>query len=368
MNTLWRLWHEGQRLPEIAKALNATVTSVTLRVHRAGGVAPRARKRRPNALTERERELISRGLATGHSVRAIARSLERPASTVSREIARNTGRSKYRAVTAERRAWRVARRPKPCKLAACASLRRLVACKLRLEWSPHQIAGWLRVTFPADSTMQVSHETIYRTLFVQARGALKKELQEHLRRARRLRRPRSREKLNTSSIVDGVSIRERPAEVKDRAVPGHWEGDLLFGTPDSYIATLVERKTRFCILVKLESKDAVSVARALAKAIKRLPTELRKTLTWDRGSELSEHKALATAADLAVYFCDPRSPWQRGSNENTNGLLRQYFPKGVSVAHFTQADLNNIAARLNGRPRETLGFRTPAQELKQLLR
>jgi IS30 family transposase len=303
----------------------------------------------------------------GASTRAIARALGRAPSTVSRELKRNYGRSRYRAISAERKAFEAARRPKLCKLAASVRLRRLVTAKLELQWSPQQIARWLRRKF-RHASMNVSHETIYRSLFVQARNALKKELCAHLRTGRARRRPHRESTNDTASIVDGVSIANRPAEIEDRAVPGHWEGDLLFGTVNSYIATLVERQTRFCLLVKIPSKDTKVVAKAIAKQMMRLPTHLRKSLTWDRGSELAGHKQFSIDTNIDVFFCDPRSPWQRGSNENTNGLLRQYFPNGQDVSHYTQAELDRVAHRLNGRPRKTLDYHTPAEKLNDLLR
>jgi IS30 family transposase len=234
---------------------------------------------------------------------------------------------------------------------------------LQQDWAPQQIAQWLKQQHPDNTAMQVSHETIYQTLFVQARGVFRKELTEHLRRSGQLRRPRNRG-MADNGIVDAISIRERPAEADDRAVPGHWEGDLLAGTNSSHIATLVERHSRFVMLVKIENKESVGVAAALAKKIRKLPAELRRSLTWDRGTEMAAHKQFTVATDVKVYFCDPRSPWQRGSNENTNGLLRQYFPKGKDVSGFSQAQLNQVALRLNGRPRETLQWRSPAEALR----
>jgi len=319
-------------------------------------------------LTELEREEVSRGLAAGLSLRCIAKKLKRAPSTISREVKRNYGRKQYRASSAEWRAWRSARRPKTCKLAANARLRRRVAAKLLLDWSPEQIERRLRLEFPDDPTMHISHETIYKSIFIQARGALKKELVAHLRTQRSRRRPHRELNNDTNPIVDGISISQRPAEVEDRAVPGHWEGDLLFGTTSSYIATLVERKTRFVVLVKVAGKDTESVTAGIRKQLARLPVHLRKSLTWDRGSEMAGHKQFAFESGIDVYFCDPRSPWQRGSNENTNGLLRQYFPHGKSIAEYSQSDLDFVARRLNGRPRKTLGFRTPAEELNELLR
>jgi IS30 family transposase len=315
------------------------------------------------ALELSEREEISRGVMAGQSVRAMARALGRAASTVSREIGRNGGRQTYRASEADVSAWQRARRPKRCKLAQNRVLARLVADKLRLQWSPSQVAGWLKRTYPQDETHQVSHETIYRTLFIQARGALKKELLQHLRRTRGMRRSRhhTQKTPEHGRITETVSIRERPAEAEDRAVPGHWEGDLFFGSHNSQIATLVERQTRYLMLVKVVSKDTQTVVDALIKQTHQLPRELYKSLTWDRGKEMADHQRFSLATDVRVYFCDPQQPWQRGSNENTNGLLRQYFPKGMDLSDIRQSKLNAIARRLNERPRETLGFETPAE-------
>ena len=302
-------------------------------------------------------------------MRLIARRLKRAPSTVSREIGRNGGREAYRAGSADSRAWAQAKRPKVCKLRQHRRLQRAVAQKLKLDWSPEQIAGWLRRTFPRDSDMRVSHETIYRSLFVQARGVLKRELMRHLRSRRLMRKARTSTTANQSRgrIVDAVSIHERPAEVNDRAIPGHWEGDLLSGSNNSHIATLVERKTRFTKLVKLAGKDAPSVAAALSKNVRTLPKELRRTLTWDRGAEMAQHQKFSVATNVAVYFCDPRSPWQRGTNENTNRLLRQYLPDGTDLALYSQSDLDEIAQLLNGRPRKTLTFLSPAESFLSVL-
>jgi IS30 family transposase len=310
-----------------------------------------------------EREEISRGLAANRSIREIARTLGRSPSTISREVGRNGGGRAYRAAEADAQAWRRAQRPQRCQLAKRARLKRWVAQKLQCDWSPRQISVGLERAFPDDGRMRVSHETIYRSLFVQARGALKQELLGHLRRASFMRRPRAAAP-STASIVDGVSIHERPAQIEDRAVPGHWEGDLLMGGVSSQIATLVERHSRYVMLVKIESKDTATVTKALAKKIRQLPAELRRTLTWDRGSEMAAHKNFTLATDVQVYFCDPHSPWQRGSNENTNGLLRQYFPKGEDVSGVSQAELNRVAKLLNERPRETLKWLTPLEALK----
>ncbi|ADG19629.1 Integrase catalytic region [Paraburkholderia atlantica] len=326
---------------------------------------PTVRKRSARVLTLAEREEISRGIYAGVSIREIAASLGRSPSTISREIARHRGLSRYRATSADARAWELAKRPKPCRLAVNDKLCRLVARKLQLKWAPQQIAGWLKLQYPDDETMQVSHETIYRSLFIQARGVLKAELMKHLRTRRMMRRSKkaSAKGQPRGQIIDAVSIRERPAEAEDRAIPGHWEGDLLSGSNNTHIATLVERHSRFTILVKVKGKDTDSVVSALSKQVRKLPAELRKSVTWDRGMELAQHKEFTIATDVQVYFCDPQSPWQRGTNENTNGLLRQYFPKGTTLASYSQGDLNKIALQLNQRPRKTLGFMTPADKL-----
>jgi len=318
-------------------------------------------------LTLAEREEISRGVVAGHPIRSIAASLCRAPSTVSREIRRNGGRRSYRANKADQSAWDRAHRPKTCKLLENRALARVVANKLRLEWSPEQIAGWLKRTYPDDENYQVSHETIYRSLFIQARGALKKELQQHLRRKHVMRRSRHKNLKGEGlrQITDMVSISERPAAVEDRAVPGHWEGDLIFGTQGSQIATLVERHTRYVMLAKVNSKDSETVITALIKQAHKLPAELYKSLTWDRGKEMADHTRFTLATDIKVYFCDPQNPWQRGSNENTNGLLRQYFPKGTDLSVHSQAKLNAVARRLNERPRKTLDYETPAERFNQ---
>jgi IS30 family transposase len=314
-----------------------------------------------------EREEISRGIVADLSIRTIASRLGRAPSTVSREIKRNGGRRDYRANQADEAAWERAQRPQTCKLSQNPALARIVAEKLQLEWSPRQIAGWLKVQYADDETYQVSHETIYLTLFIQARGALKKELLQYLRRPRAMRRSR-RSKLKgkgLGQISNAVSIRERPAEAEDRAVPGHWEGDLLCGSNNSQIATLVERHTRYVMLVRVPRKDTRTVINALIKQAHKLPRELYKSLTWDRGAEMADHQKFSLATDIQVYFCDPQHPWQRGSNENTNGLLRQYFPKGMDLSNIHQNRLNAVARRLNERPRETLQFRTPAEKFSE---
>jgi IS30 family transposase len=362
---LWRRWSQGQSLTEIGEALGKRASSIYQVVSQRGGIVPKPRRRSSRALSLAEREEISRGIASRLSVRGIAARLQRSPSTVWREIERHGGRQQYRAAQADAAAWEQARRPKPLRLAANTALNRVVARKLRLQWSPGQVSAWLGHRYAHEPSMQVSHETIYRSLFVQARGAFKKELLAHLRGGGKLRRVRgvSRHR-GQGQIQDAISIRQRPAEVEDRAVPGHWEGDLLMGGKSSQVATLVERRTRFAMLIKIDSKDSVAVAKALARKIRRLPAELRRSLTWDRGTEMAAHKDFTIATDVDVYFCDPRSPWQRGSNENTNGLLRQYFPKGHDLSGYTQAHLNAVAARLNGRPRQTLGWQSPAEALQ----
>jgi IS30 family transposase len=363
VRVLWRAWKSGSTLSQIAEELNRRAVSVLQVLRRDGGFAPRARRRASRALQVQEREEVSRGLSAGLSIREIARRLGRAASTVSREIRRNGGKQWYRAAHADARAWRTARRPQSCLLARRPRLRTWVAERLGRDWSPRQIAVGLQHTFPHDDSMRVSHETIYRSLFIQARNVLKKELLGHLRRGGFMRRPRVQAAVQ-HSVVDGISIHQRPPEVEDRAIPGHWEGDLLMGGPSSQIATLVERHSRYVMLVKVDSKDTVTVTKALAKKMRQLPVELRRTLTWDRGAEMAAHDEFTIATDMQVYFCDPRSPWQRGSNENTNGLLRQYFPKGQDLSEISQARLNYVARELNERPRETLNWRTPLQALK----
>lgn len=366
---LWERWKSGQCIADIARALERRNKSGVYRVLALnGGIAPAPRRRAAIALRLEEREEISRGIAAGHSIRQIAAGLGRSAATVSRELRRNGGANTYRASEADRCAWERAQRPKPCRLATHPELRWRVAQKLALQWSPQQISGWLKREFASDQEMQISHETIYRSLFVQTRGVLKKELMAHLRTARQMRQAKGGTTKNgLGSIVDAVSIRERPAEAEDRAVPGHWEGDLLSGGNNTHIATLVERHTRFAMLIKIPRKDTATVVSALAKHVRTLPAELRRSLTWDRGKELADHKAFTVATDVKVYFCDPRSPWQRGSNENTNGLLRQYFPRGKDLSVYSQAYLNKIALRLNQRPRKTLGYQCPADRLRAVL-
>src|SRR5579862_9684483 len=331
---MWNLWKAGQSLHSIGRTLGKSHVVIQFLLARHGGIAPPVRRRSRIALTLQEREDISRGIACGQSLRTLAQHLQRAVSTVSREVARHGGRAQYRASEADQQAWESALRPKPCLLALHSKLCRIVASKLIEDWSPEQISGWLKQQYPQDETLRVSHETIYRSLFIQARGALKKELIQHLRSKRRIRRSRhaSVHGHSQGKIVDAISIRERPAEVEDRAIPGHWEGDLLRGTGNSHVATLVERHSRFVALVKVTSKDTAAVVAALSRQVRRLPATLRRSLTWDRGLEM--------------------------------GLLRQYLPKKSDLSQFTQSELDKIALRLNQRPRETLGFQTPADRLQ----
>ena len=360
---IWDRWQRGESMSSIGRSFDRDSSSIYPLLSRTGGIRPPDRKRSRLSLTLVEREEISRGLEGRLSLRCIARRLRRSASTISREVKRNGGIDRYRAVQSDQAAWDRACRPKLCKLACYPALSRTVSTKLQLNWSPEQIAGWLKRAHPQEEHNQVSHETIYRSLFVQARGVLKKELVEHLRSKRTMRRskPATGKGHDRGQIKDMISISERPASVEDRAVPGHWEGDLLSGPKNSYIATLVERHTRYVMLVKLLDKSTQTVVSALIRQAKTLPSELYKSLTWDRGKELTDHRRFSLATDIDVYFCDPQSPWQRGSNENTNRLLRQYFPKGMDLSVYTQADLNKVARQLNERPRKTLGFETPAE-------
>jgi len=364
---MWERWQKGESLQQIAQLFDRNHSSIQRILAETGGIRPAQRSRSRLALTLAEREEISRAVVAGHSMRWIATSLGRAPSSISREIERNGGQGCYRASQAEQAAWDRARRPKTCKLAENRTLAHIVANKLQVQWSPEQIAGWLQRTYPGDANYQVSHETIYRSLFIQARGALKKELLEHLRRTRVMRRSRhhTQKTGNHGRITDTVSISERPATVEDRAVPGHWEGDLLFGSKNSQIATLVERHTRYVMLVKVASKDTETVINALIKNARQLPQELYQSLTWDRGKEMADHKRFTLATDIKVYFCDPQNPWQRGTNENTNGLLRQYFPKGTDISAYSQAKLNAVARKLNERPRKTLNYETPAERYRQ---
>lgn len=366
---VWDGWKAGLSLGDICRGLERDFRTVYDVLVQHGGIAPAPRRRSMRCLSLKEREDISRGLAAGETIRAIATLLGRAPSTISREVCRNGGPECYRASRADSMAWKRARRPKACRLALSEPLRQVVAAKLMQEWSPEQIAHWLKLEFPRDDDMHLSAETIYRSLFLQTRGVLKKELLAHLRSARLMRRARNAPgRGNHGPRMPGaLSIRERPAEIEDRAVPGHWEGDLLSGSNNSHIATLVERHSRFTLLVKVSGKDTTSVVAALTRKVRKLPAELRRSLTWDQGTEMAHHEKFTVATNVKVYICDPRSPWQRGTNENTNGLLRQYFPHGTDLTQFTQAELDRVAIRLNQRPRKTLGFVTPAAKLESVL-
>jgi IS30 family transposase len=361
---LWERWRKGEGLKSIGRALGKPSSCIFAHIRPSGGIMPSARRRSRLALTLAEREEISRGLVADRSVRAMARALGRSPSTVSREIGRNDGSGRYRAAAADKRAWKQALRPKPCKLAVHDQLRQAVAAKLERNWSPEQIAGWLKRMHPGTEACHVSHETIYRSLYVQARGVLKKELLQHLRSRHPIRRSRHATQKGRQ-IANAVSIRERPASIEDRAVPGHWEGDLLCGSKNSNIVTLVERHSRYVMLAKVPNRETQTVVNALIKQARKLPDELYKSLTWDRGKELADHRRFTMKTNIAVYFCDPHSPWQRGSNENTNRLLRQYFPHGTDLASHSQTQLNSVARQLNERPRKTLDFQTPAERFNE---
>jgi IS30 family transposase len=362
---LWRRYKAGESINGIGRVLGRGGPAIFGVLRRTGGIAPLERRRSSRVLSLIEREEVSRGIAAGYTIRAIAKELSRAPSTVSQEVSRHGGRELYRAAEADLAAWESARRPKRCLLARNRQLQRIVAVKLKEDWAPQQIAGWLKDEYPGNPELWVSHETIYRSLFVQARGVLKKELIGHLRSKRRMRRSRhaTAHGAGRGEIVDAVSIRQRPAEIEDRAVPGHWEGDLVEGSRGTFIATLVERQSRFVIIVKVADKQTETVVAALIKAVRKLPVVLRRSLTWDRGQELAHHARFTVATDVQVYFCDPSSPWQRGSNENTNGLLRQYYPKGRDLSGVSQAQLDTVARKLNTRPRENLHWKTPAYTL-----
>ncbi len=364
---MWDRWERGESLSSIGRRFNRASSSIYPLLARTGGIRPPERVRSRLALTLCEREEISRGLITNMSLRLIAQSLQRSASTISREVKRNGGAENYRAASSDAAAWDRAHRPKPCKLVGNDYLCRAISAKLIRKWSPQQIAGWLMRKHPDDEHNRVSHETIYRSLFIQTRGVLKKELQKHLRTTRSIRRSRhaTMKRSGLGQIKDAVPIRERPAEAEDRAVPGHWEGDLIAGSGNSFIATLVERKTRYVMLAKVRNKDSHSVIQALIKQARKLPKELYRSLTWDRGCEMAGHKDFTLATDIDVFLCDPHSPWQRGTNENTNRLLRQYFPKGTDLSIHSQAKLSAVARQLNERPRKTLGYKTPAERFNE---
>jgi len=363
---MWDRWQRGDSMSSIGRHFDRASSSIFPHLAQFGGIRPAARKRSRFALSLMDREEISRGLVAQKSFRSIAKALNRSPSTISREVRRNGGRQAYRAARSDQRAWDCATRPKSCKLAFNDLLCQLIARKLRRKWSPQQIAGWLKRKHPEEEHLRVSHETIYRSLYVQTRGVLKKELQECLRSPRAIRRSRhaTQKGLKLRKIKGAIPISERPPEVEDRAEPGHWEGDLIVGSNNSYIATLVERHSRFVMLAKVENKDTQSVITALIKQARKLPKELYKSLTWDRGSEMAGHAKFTVATKIDVYFCDPQSPWQRGSNENTNRLLRQYFPKGTDISGFSQAKLSAVARQLNERPRKTLQYQTPAEKFE----
>ncbi len=366
---VWDRWQAGETTRSIGRQLGRSGASIRAFVESTGGVRPHRRRRAQRHLSLFEREEISRGVAAGESLRMIAARLGRAPSTVSREVVRNGGRHWYRAHRADRVAWRRARRPKPSKLAEHRELRAVVEDKLADWWSPQQVARWLRRTYPENQEMYVSHETIYLSLFIQGRGALRRELAQYLRTGRAYRRPKTkRDPTGKGQIVDPVMISQRPAEVEDRAVPGHWEGDLLMGKRQTAIGTLVERHTRYVMLFALpDGKNAEAVRDALAETVQRLPVHLWRSLTWDQGKEMAQHAQFTIDTGVQVYFCDPKSPWQRGSNENTNGLLRQYFPKGTDMSKLTQADLDDAARSLNGRPRQTLNWMSPSEKLAEVL-
>lgn len=363
LESVWQHWKRGVSNLQIAKTMGFPPASVWWQIRHRGGLAPQPRRRAECALSLSEREEISRGVAMAEGVRSLARRLARAPSTISREIERHGGRARYRANDADRAAWAAARRPKRGRLVVTRRLRRVVAQKLGLDWAPQQIAAWLVNTYPDEPAMHVSHETIYRALYVQARGAFKRSLIAHLRRGHRYRRPRSATNATRGQIVDAISIAERPPAADSRAIPGHWEGDLLIGKQGTQIVTLVERRSRFVLLIRVPTADSATVVAALARRVQQLPKALRQTLTWDRGKEMAKHAQFTIATDVQVYFCDPHSPWQRGSNENTNGLLRQYYPKGYDLRNVTQQQLDVVAWKLNGRPRKTLGWKTPAEVL-----
>jgi IS30 family transposase len=364
---IWDQYQQGKSLKSIARLLGTQSSSIYSQLVPTGGIRPPERKRSKHALSMAEREEISRGIVANLSIRTIALNLMRSPSTVSREIIRNGGYDTYRATQADQNAWDRALRPKRCKLAVHPKLGKIVESKLRLQWSPEQISGWLKREHPAKENHQVSHETIYRSLFVQARGALKKELQQYLRSKRTIRRAKgsSLKGDGLGRMPNAVPISERPASVEDRAVPGHWEGDLIEGSKNSCIATLVERHSRYVMLLKLDNKKTETVVSALIKQSKQLPDELYKSLTWDRGTEMKGHQRFTMETDIQVYFCDPQCPWQRGSNENTNRLLRQYLPKGTDLSVHSQSDLNEVARQLNERPRKTLDYVTPAAKFNE---
>nr|WP_282564159.1 IS30 family transposase [Providencia rettgeri] len=364
---IWDRYKQGDSLHEIARMFDRYHSSIMPTIYQTGGFRPPVRKRHRLSLSLDEREEISRGLAEKCSIREIAKKISRAPSTVSREIRRHGGLTNYRAAKADKKAWDNALRPKACKLSQNPTLCKIIAEKMHRGWSPEQIAGWLKRNYPDAQEMNVSHETIYKTLFIQTRGALKKELQQYLRSRRTVRKSRttSLKGKGLGSIPNAVPISERPSTVADRAIPGHWEGELIQGSKNSYIVILVERHSRYVMLAKISDNKTATVIAALIKQAQQLPAELYKTLTWDRGVEMTNHAVFTVATDIQVYFCDPQSPWQRGSNENTNRLLRQYFPKGTDLSVHSQQRLDSIARQLNERPRKTLGYESQAERFNQ---
>ena len=366
---VWFFWKKGESLSEIGRATNRHPGSIFTFLKLYGGIEPQKRYRSKRVLTLFEREEISRGIAANFSMREISRKLNRAPSTIYREIKRNGGLLKYRAIKADNKAWENAKRPKLCYLSKNNLLKTLIEQKILIKWSPQQISGWLKRTYSENKSMQISHETIYKSLFIQAKGIFKKELTRQLRSKRVMRQSKKGnvKKFVRGQIIDAISIRERPPSVEDRAIPGHWEGDLIAGSKNTHIATLVERQSRFTLLIKIDGKDTKTVVSALIERVKKLPINLCKTLTWDRGSELASHKKFTVATNMKVYFCDPRSPWQRGTNENTNRLIRQYFPKKTDLSIHSQERLNEVALELNERPRKTLNFKAPIEKLYEVL-
>lgn len=360
---IFNLWKQGTGFSDIGKILDAAPGTVFTALRESGGIKPEPRTRNPKHLTAAEREEIRVALSANMSIRAIAKMLDRSPSTISREIARNRGRRYYKAIDADNRAKRMSKRPKPGKLELNEELRQLVMAKLELKWSPEQISGWLNVEYARCNKMQISHETIYKSIYVRAKGVIHHAYSQYLRRNRPMRHSRHHRRSGDRSftkIVSGLSIHERSKNIENRKSLGHWEGDLVSGSKNTHIATLVDRKSRFTIILKLAGKDAESVYAALLSTFKKMPVEYRKSLTWDRGMELAKHAELTKEVGIPVYFCDPQSPWQRGTNENTNSLIRQYFPKKTDLSVHSQEKLNIVACQLNERPRKTLKFKSPS--------
>lgn len=365
---IFDLWKQGAGFSDIAKKMSSKPGSIFSVLRDTGGIKPAPKKQSPHHLTLAEREEIRVGLSAKLSIRYIAKSLNRSPSTISREVKRNRGRRYYKAVDANNRAMRMAKRPKACLLDKNIELRAIVLQKLLLNWSPEQISGWLKKVLSDRKTMQISAETIYKTLYYRMRPVLHHSLVKHLRRKHSMRQAKRHSRKGdrgTINIVNGVSVHERPIEADKRSMLGHWEGDLVTGSKNTHIATLVDRKSRYTIILKLKGKDATSVTTALTERFKQLPEELRHSLTWDRGMELAKHAEFTEQTGVPVFFCDPQSPWQRGTNENTNSLIRQYFPKKTCLAQHSQSKLDRVAAQLNSRPRKTLNFETPKHIIEQ---